>query len=255
MFSASERNQLRAELVAAARTDSRITAAALVGSAARDAEDAWSDIDLALQLGPGLDPLDLAGSWTVRLQEKVPVVAHLDVWAGPAMYRVFLLESTLQVDVSFWPADSFRATGPAFQLLFGESHRPLEPHAPEPAGLIGTAWLYALHVRSAIARRRPWQAVQMLDGMRDQVIMLACRRYDLPTHHGRGVDDLPAVFTTALGPTLVGSLDPAPLTDRFATLVALVVAEVRQTSMSDHDIERLAATLDALVQSAATDGP
>ena len=49
VFSISAREALRDRLIAAARADDRITAAAVVGSGANDGEDAWSDIDLALQ--------------------------------------------------------------------------------------------------------------------------------------------------------------------------------------------------------------
>ncbi|WP_197683445.1 hypothetical protein [Jiangella alkaliphila] len=47
MFTRDERTALRDALVAAARADDRIDGAALTGSAARDAEDGWSDIHLA----------------------------------------------------------------------------------------------------------------------------------------------------------------------------------------------------------------
>src|SRR5262249_33468849 len=43
MFTPEERAQLRDALIAAARTDPRLTGAALTGSAAAWAEDRWSD--------------------------------------------------------------------------------------------------------------------------------------------------------------------------------------------------------------------
>src|SRR5262245_1488028 len=45
VYTPAEREELRDSLVAAARNDPRITAAALTGSAAAGREDAWSDID------------------------------------------------------------------------------------------------------------------------------------------------------------------------------------------------------------------
>jgi hypothetical protein len=47
------------------------------------------------------------------------------------------------------------------------------------------AWLYALHVRSSIARTRPLQAEHMLSGMRDNVLALTCKRHDLVSVQGR----------------------------------------------------------------------
>lgn len=67
MFSISERDDLRDRLITAARGDDQVIAAALVGSGARDTEDAWSDIDLALRLGDGLDPNAVADTWTPRM--------------------------------------------------------------------------------------------------------------------------------------------------------------------------------------------
>jgi hypothetical protein len=48
VFTPEDRGRLRAVLIAAARADERLSGAALTGSAALDAEDRSSDIDLAL---------------------------------------------------------------------------------------------------------------------------------------------------------------------------------------------------------------
>jgi predicted nucleotidyltransferase len=111
VFGTSERDDLRDRLIAAARDDERITAAAIVGSGARGAEDAWSDIDLALRLSERLEPHDVAGDWTTKMYECAGAVDHFDVWSGTTLYRVFLLANTLQVDVSFWMSDTFAAVG------------------------------------------------------------------------------------------------------------------------------------------------
>ena len=60
-----------------------------------------------------------------------------------------------------------------------------------------------MHARSSIARGRRWQAVYMLNGLRDQVLSLVCLRHGLPTHEGRGIDDLPDEVTERLAGTLV----------------------------------------------------
>ena len=50
VFTVSERDELRRDLVDAAETDPRVVGAALTGSAAVGREDRWSDIDLALSV-------------------------------------------------------------------------------------------------------------------------------------------------------------------------------------------------------------
>jgi len=197
VFSEADRDRVRDQLVEAARADPRITAAAIVGSAAAGRADEWSDIDLALRLAPGLTPADAIDGWTELLYDGHGAVGHLDVWSGPALYRVFLLASTLQVDVSLWPYETFVARG-AFELLFGEAGD-APPKAPLPTEpIIGLAWIHALHARTSIARNRPLQALYWLNGMRDQIVTLASLRNGLPEKEGRGVDQLPAELVRAL---------------------------------------------------------
>ena len=134
MFTEEERERSRAALVSAAETDPRITGVALVGSAALDREDRWSDVDLALRLAPEADVDAVVRDWTRHLYRDQHVVHHLDVRNGATLFRVFLLRNTLQIDLSFWPPAEFGATGPAFRLLSGTAAdvprtRPPEVHA------------------------------------------------------------------------------------------------------------------------------
>ena len=190
VFTPEQREQIRGELVSAAKTDSHIAGAAHLGSAALGLQDRWSDIDLALVLGPAADLNDVLVHWTNRLYRDHAAVAHYDVRRGSILYRVFLLGNTLQVDLSFWPANELRAIGPKFNLIFGAAGQPMPAPLPDSNDLIGMAWLYALHVRSSIARSRPLQAEHMLSGMRDNVLALTCKRQGVAAVQGRGLDDL-----------------------------------------------------------------
>jgi predicted nucleotidyltransferase len=228
MFTTEDRTRLRDALVAAARTDPRITAAALTGSAALGAEDCWSDIDLALAVAAEADRGAVIADWTDRMYRDGGAVHHLDVYRGDTLFRVFLLANTLQVDIAFWPAAEFGAIGPAFRLLFGTANeRPALP-PPSAVGLIGTGWLYALHVRSSIARGRAWQAEYMISGMRDQVLALACLRNGLPAAEGRGIDRLPPEATAALAGGLVRSLEAAELRRAFGVVTDALIAEAER---------------------------
>jgi predicted nucleotidyltransferase len=225
MFSPAERGQLRDALVRLARADERITGAALTGSAARDAEDRWSDIDLAFGIADGTDPGPVVADWTGRMYADHGAVHHFDVTSGAALYRVFLLASTLQVDLAFAPAAAFRATAPTFRLLFGTAATPAMPAAPAAAELIGLGWLYALHARSSIERGRVWQAEYMISGVRDQAMALACLRHDLPAVQGRGMDSLPPAVTAAMTGALVRSAEVAELARAFAVAAEGLLAE------------------------------
>ena len=252
MFSPEERSELRDALIAAARADQRIIAAALVGSAVRGAEDAWSDIDLMFRLADGLSPENVADEWAVRMRVDHGAVAQTDLWAGPVLYRVFLIGNSLQVDLSFWRSADFASSGPPIQLVFGEANE-TEPAAPRDLdALVGTAWLYALHVRSSIARRRYLQALYMLNTVRDQVVTLASVRHNLPAAHARGADDLPDATRIAISDSVVRELTEAELRRAFEVLVEALLIEA--THVDAAQAGRLSEPLHELVRTARSPG-
>jgi len=237
MFTPGERTRLRDALVARARADERITGAALTGSASRGAEDRWSDIDLALGVAADADAGRVMADWTGVMYRDHGAVDHLDVASGAVVYRVFLLVSTLQVDIAFAPDGEFGPTAPTFLLLFGRAadRMPADgaasgapaPGAPErAASLAGMAWLYALHARSSLARGRVWQAEYMISGMRDHVLALACVRHGVPAVQGRGMDQLPAEVLAGFAAGLARSVEAGELERAFRVVTESLIAEI-----------------------------
>lgn len=220
VFSAEQRALLRDELLARAAGDPRITGAAITGSGAAGREDSWSDIDLAFGITEAGELTSVLSDWTTHLYQQHRAVHHLDVPFGAWLYRVFLLPSTLQVDLAFVPVAEFRALGATFRLIFGQANEPCYPLPPPPEHLIGLSWLYALHARSCIARRQWWQAEYMISGMRDQALALACLQQGLPTAHGRGMDLLPAEVIDLFEGSLVRQLDGHELARAFRVITA-----------------------------------
>lgn len=249
VFTPADRSRIRDELVARAQSDPNVVGAALVGSAARDAEDAWSDIDLVLQLGRATCEPEVVEEWSREIDSAYGVADTLDVLAGGIRYRVFLLRSSLQLDVSFWPHDEFRATEPGFRLLFGTPATPAEPSTPDIDRIIGSGWLYALHARSATARGRLWQAAMMLDELRSQVITLKCLRHGLNPWHGRDVDGLPAEDLAELVQSRAALVEPATLDVSRALLLGQFLDEVRRRDVARAD--RLAVPFRELASPAA----
>jgi len=227
MFTEPEREQIRQQLVSAAEADARIVAAAHLGSAAVGRLDAWSDIDLALCLAADADLDELLKDWTQRMYRDHAAVANYDVRHGTILYRVFLLSSTLQVDLSFWGASEFRAIGPKFRLIFGAAGESTPAPEPDSMDMIGMAWLYALHVRSSIARGRHLQAEHMLSGMRDNVLGLACKRHGVTAVQGRGLDDLSKELRGRAADCLAGSVDGVELKRAFRATVDFLLDEMR----------------------------
>lgn len=228
MFTTKLRDHIRDELIALAQADTDIVGAALVGSSATGLQDAFSDIDLALQLAPDVDEAAAVDRWTRHITERYGVAHHLDVYAGNTRYRVYLLPESLQIDISFWAHNAFVAIGDRFTLLFGAHPEERRVTTQNPDHLIGYAWLYALHVRSSIARNQPWHALSLLDDMRDYVLMLACIRHGLNPRELRGVDDLPSEVLSRFTIARAISLQPDELRRSLRCHGELLLTEVSE---------------------------
>jgi hypothetical protein len=247
VWTAEERERLRAELLAAARADRRIVAGAMTGSASVGLDDRWSDVDLAFGVGDASEVQPALAEWTARMYGRHRALHHVDMPVGSTVYRVFLLENGLQVDLAFSPAPEFGARGPAFRLLFGTAaDRP--PLPPSAEHLIGMAWLYGLHARTGIVRGKPWQAEHMVSAARDHVLALAALRQGLPTAYARGVDRLPAAVTAPLEDGLVRSLEAEELARALAAVMGALAEEIRQAS--PELLGRLEAVLTEIVETA-----
>jgi hypothetical protein len=215
-----------------------------MGSAAAEREDSWSDIDLAFGIGNGGELSSVLAEWTGRMYNEHSAVHHVDVPAGAWLYRVFILASTLQVDLAFVSANEFRAFGPTFKVVFGNANEPRNLPQPKIEDLVGLAWLHALHARSSIARRKLWQAEYMLSGLRNHALALACVRHGLPAVHGRGIDMLPSSVTSEFENSLVRHLDVAELSRAFQAVIDGLVREIQ--SADEQLARRLCNTLKEL---------
>lgn len=206
MFSIDERGSLRRRIIDRAMDDPQVSACALLGSGARGDEDAWSDIDLALQLEEGPDLEVAADRWTTWLGTIAAVADTLTIRASGALYRVFLLSNSMQVDLSFWPHETLRSTGGAIRPIFG-TIRVSDVRPADAQAYVRMGWLYALHARSAIARGHSWQADMMLAELRNQIIALACHRTGLDPAEGRDAHRLSAELSARLLAARASNLD------------------------------------------------
>ena len=245
MYSSEEREKTRAALIQGAEQDSRIIGAAHLGSAAVDRLDAWSDIDIALCISSDAVMKDVVSDWTRHLYDQHDAITHCDVRRGETLYRVFLLRNTLQIDVSFWPAQNFRAVGPKFKLVFGTPNQAQTAALANPFELIGMAWLYGLHVRSSVARGRLLQAEYMLGAMRNQVLALACLRSEVPTSDGRGFDNLAESYRSDILQCYPSQIDARELCLAFGRLTIMLLSEIR--AVDTHLADAIAPTLTEIV--------
>jgi hypothetical protein len=225
VFTPEERDRVRDRVLELAASDPRAVAGAVVGGQAHGKGDRWSDIDLTFGVADGIPLEEVLEDWTRVLVDEFDAVRLVDVPYGPSIYRVFLLPGWLQVDLSFTPAAEFGATGPRFELLFGEAvERDFDPE-PEPRDLFGWAVHHAVRARFSIERGRFWQAEYWIGALRHEALFLACVTHGLEGRYARGFDALPPDVLEPFHGALVRSLDRAELLRALDAAVTGLLAE------------------------------
>jgi predicted nucleotidyltransferase len=226
MFTAEERDRVRQYVLDLAKDDPRVTAGALTGSAAVDAEDEWSDIDVAFGIKEGTSIREVLDDWTERFKRDLDLIHHWDVLAGPSIYRVFLFPTGLEIDISVSPERDFGARGPRFRTLFGTPGQVEAPPPPDRSQIVGLGWHHIFHARSSIERGMPWKAQYWLSATRDQTFALACIRLGEESFHARGIDRLPDDVKRPLEETLIGSLNRDEMLRALSAATACFLREV-----------------------------
>ena len=226
MFTPEQRDHVLARILEMARSDPRVTAGALVGSLAAGTEDRWSDIDITFAIADGVNHEAVLDEWTEVLRRDFGSLHHWDLRSGSSIYRVFLLPTGLEIDLSMTPQQDFGARGPRFRILFGSAPQLEFPPKPDPQHLIGLVWHHVLHARACIERGKPWQAEHWISATRDYVLTLASLRHGEESHYARGADRLPATVTAPLSEALVRSLDVPELRRALSAATACFISEL-----------------------------
>jgi predicted nucleotidyltransferase len=226
MFTAEHRSDVLTWLLEMARSDPRVTGGALIGSLARGAENAWSDIDVTFGIKNGIAPETVLEEWTAAVARAFGVIDQFDLTVQSSIYRVLLLPDGLEIDVSVTPEQDFSIRGPHAQLLFGAARQLALPLPPEQDHLIGLCWHHVLHAHSCIERGKLWQAEYWISALRDHTLELICLRLGESAAHGRGFDRLPATVTVPFTGSLVRSLDLGELRRALAAATACLIDEL-----------------------------
>jgi hypothetical protein len=165
MFTVEQRDRVTRSLIERAEEDERLTSAAIVGAEVGGRADRWSDVDLTFGVDDQASVHAVLADWTSILDYEFDAPYLFDVWAGPSVYRVFLLPGNLQVDLSFTPAARFGPTSPRFGLIFGEVmeervREPMSRLAETPRERFGLCVLYFVRTRIYLARKDLGKAEQ-----------------------------------------------------------------------------------------------
>ena len=224
VFVPKDRDVLRERLLSTASSDDRVVGGAVLGSLARGTGDQWSDLDIMFAVRDGLSVSEVLDDWTAQLARDLGATKLFDLPSGAAVYRVFLLPDSLELDLSMTPVSEFRPTGPSFRLLFGKAaaSRVSDTSAEE---LFGYAVHHAFHARACIERGHSWQAEYWISALRDHFLHIACHRRGLNGNYGRDFDELPRDVLDASDGALVRSLEGAELRRALSEGVALLLRE------------------------------
>ena len=255
MFSVEQRDALLKRVLGLGRGDERVIAGAVVGSLAVDSGDRFSDVDLTFGIADHVQVADVLDDWTRLLVGELDAAPLVDLQRGPTTYRVFLLQDTLQLDLSMTPASQYRPAGARFRLVFGET-APDDPAVPPspvvgdlfistpviPGDIFGWGVIYALHSRACIERGRVWQAEHYVGAVRDHALALACLREGVTAVQARGYDDLSGETLARSEDAHVGSLEPAALRAALAAAVVALTSEGAKAGLPNAQIvaDRLA---------------
>jgi hypothetical protein len=243
VFTAEEREGVRARLLDWARADSRIAGAAITGSGAHGGEDDWSDIDLVFGI-EGIDPIRVLADWTDRLHGEFDAIELFDLRSGATIYRVFLLPNGLEIDLAVAPAAEFGPLGPNFRAVFGEVVERHRQPRPSASHLIGLGCHHVLHARACIERGKVWQAEHVIHALREHIVALACVRLGLESFFGRELDLLPPGVTVPLQGALVTSIETGELRRALSAAIQCLLVEIRTAEPG------LAAKLEAVLREA-----
>ena len=246
MFTVEQRDRVRERLLELASADPRVVAGAAVGGTVSGASDRWSDLDLVFGLAHGSSVAEVLEDWTGAVVSEFDAIQLFDLPQGSALYRVFLLPGRLQLDLSFAPVSDFGATGPRFELLFGNAVEKAQVPAPSPREIFGLAVHHVVRARYSIERDRRWQAELWISAARDLALELACLRRGLDASYGRELDKLPADVLATFEDALVRSLDREALLRALAGTVGVVLRE--SAEMADDAAARVEAELRELLR-------
>jgi hypothetical protein len=128
------------------RVPTRVVACALIGAEALGRADRWSDLDLGLGISGGASVGDVVADWTRELVVELDAVQLFDLTVMSSLYRVFLLGTGLQVDLSFTPEREFGAR-PGLPVPVWQRRRRPPTQPPSERHLFGLGVHHAVRAR------------------------------------------------------------------------------------------------------------
>jgi predicted nucleotidyltransferase len=217
LFTAERRTEVLDSLKLFFKADDQIAGLVLVGSGAKETQDAYSGLDLLVVVKNGAVFLSTYRKWRERVLSLFPVAYHFeqDTGVDKATWTL-MLDDFLEINLYFSRLMNLTAVRKPWCVLFDQtlsqdvekaldvtfsSERNLAPTRYYKQTMT-TIWQPILKCVAALNRHETWRAMYMLDQIRQQTIELAALNYNIETTNYAEVDQLPEMLLVMLRHTL-----------------------------------------------------
>ena len=251
LFTPTDREKVKNELVNLLATTPEITAIILVGSAAIGYTDELSDIDIMSVVSDEADIVCVMDTICASVKAKYNTLCFAQL--NERRLQVCLLDNCLELNFSYRTLETLEARAAHWQVLldktgkadsimrstyakFDEENRININNAYQNklAEYSEQIWHYIFHAAAAINRGRFWKAVKELDYIRDNIIELKGLRYSLRMSRNSDVDKIPNDELAALQKTLPSVLSKEALADNLKNLITAAFDELEINLPNPH---------------------
>ena len=217
LFTAERRAEVLDTLKMFFQADDQIAGLVLVGSGAKESQDAYSGLDLLVIVKNGAVFLSTYRKWRERLLMLFKVAYHYEQESSvdSAVWSL-MLDDYLEINLYFSRLLNVKAVSESWCILFDNTisqdvEKTLKAtYSAERVAaptryykeMMASIWQPILKCVAALNRKEIWRAMYMLDDIRRQTIELAALNYNVDTANYAEVDKLPEMLLVKLRHTL-----------------------------------------------------
>jgi predicted nucleotidyltransferase len=266
LFTTTEREIVKNELISLLTDTAEITAIILIGSAIKGYTDELSDIDIMSVVNSEADIISVMGTVSTNIKERYNILcfAQLD----ERRLQVYLIDNYLELNFSYRTIETLEAKADCWQVLYDKTgtidsimHSTYEKfketnhvntnntYQNKLAEYSEQIWHFLFHAAAAINRGRFWKVVKELDYARNNIIELKGLRYSLSMHRNSDVDKIPKEELALLQKTLPSLLTKEALIDNLKHLIDAAYNELEINQPNPHITVTRQQAIDYLTQS------
>jgi predicted nucleotidyltransferase len=243
LFTPSDREAIKNDLVSSLTANPDINAVILVGSAVKGYTDELSDIDIMFVVSSEAGIISVMAAISEEIKTRYNILCFASL--NERRLQVYLLDNYLELNLSYRTLETLEAKSASWQVLydktdlvdaimratfekFDEANRisAKNNYQSKLAEYSEQIWHYLFHAIAAINRGRFWKAVKELEYVRNIIIELKGLRYSLSMHRNSEVDKIPQDELELLQKTLPSLLTKEALTVHLKHLITAVYNEL-----------------------------